>query len=884
MNKKRRTTKRHKSVVKTEPKVLSEYLTQNKTESEKSVKSTTDSPKCAENEFQKCLETEDESYGPKKWYVCGYNGCERRFRRPGYLAKHRLLSGHSEDSETSMVECLRFKSSERMKCFDLTTNLFNCPLNDCHKSFSEEKQFYQHMCRHDLKPRFKCEYEGCDKIYTTRDSLATHLLIHKNVKSFKCHYKSCNYEAICQRYLNLHLVSHSTDRPLLECPVNGCKKTFKYSGGLDLHSRSHQSEPTFKCGFGCNEMFYKPYQRRKHETDVHNKRPITIYPAKKQRCDWPGCEYIGTYLNGHKRVHTGERPHRCLWPDCGKSYKNGERLKDHMNMHNNVRPYVCQWPGCEYTTTGASYLFNHKKIITANDIHIITASDFQLKSTSNDQQLRRRGSDDISGDMKTIIDINNEDMNAIEMSDQMRTQKRPKNKRQKSKKTINNLNEKSNECYLQKKRRTTKRQKSVVKTEPKVLSEYLTQNKTESEKSLNSTTNPSKCAKNKSQKNFKFENKSYKPIVSSNKSYVCGHKGCRRRFQRPGNLTKHRLSSGHTEDNEPSMTDCLRFNESERMKCFDLITNAYNCPLNDCHKSFKTVKLFSQHMFRHDLKPRFKCEYEGCDKVYVRPEGLAMHLLIHKNVKSFKCHYKGCNYEAVCQQYLKFHLSTHSTDRPLLQCPVNGCKKTFMGQKGLDLHLRTHQSEPTFKCGVDGCLEMFFTSTQKLNHKVAVHNKKPYKTKPPQKRRCDWPGCEYFGFALASHKRVHTGERPYPCLWPDCGKSYKSKLRLREHMNMHNNVRPYVCQWPGCEYTTTGSAYMFNHKKRRHSYPNITTSVTISKTTSSYGIFKINDKNLNQFKFNSIHCLLGDAFRITRVVLTDLMIAEKLTLWFANPE
>ncbi|XP_054156314.1 zinc finger protein 260-like [Oppia nitens] len=292
--------------------------------------------------------------------------------------------------------------------------------------------------------------------------------------------------------------------------------------------------------------------------------------------------------------------------------------------------------------------------------------------------------------------------------------------------------------------------------------------------------------------------------------------------------------------------------------CFDSTTNSYICRLNNCNKSYKNLKIFLSHQKK--CKPmkkirnkkmifdknsgKYKCRYDGCDKKYCGKGSLRSHERIHHErdtTKWLNCQYTDCQFQCLSDHQMKVHLNGKHSDvktfvcsnsgcskafktsdnlqkhslihqNIVIRCDVDGCQRKFRHKYGLMRHMVEHSSEPILVCPVKGCIEKFFTDKERKRHLKLIHNK--FMIRPL--KRCDWPGCEYFGRRLAKHMEVHTGEKRYPCVWPQCDKRFRDLRKLNDHMNIHNNVKPYACRWPGCDYRCANNRNILIHMRQVH--------------------------------------------------------------------
>ncbi|XP_066278937.1 Krueppel-like factor 16 [Branchiostoma lanceolatum] len=105
---------------------------------------------------------------------------------------------------------------------------------------------------------------------------------------------------------------------------------------------------------------------------------------------------------------------------------------------------------------------------------------------------------------------------------------------------------------------------------------------------------------------------------------------------------------------------------------------------------------------------------------------------------------------------------------------------------------RVPSTSPSLEKTASDRAEFRLTKDKSVSGEVDISSCK--RKRPEKKFPC--PFCKVCcanNGQLKGHLRVHTGERPYPCDHPGCGRAFARNEELTRHRRIHTGVRPYPC-------------------------------------------------------------------------------------------
>lgn len=117
----------------------------------------------------------------------------------------------------------------------------------------------------------------------------------------------------------------------------------------------------------CDQTFSSMHELVDHVTTEHVAAGLETL---SHVCMWDECMRGGKAfkakykLINHIRVHTGEKPFSCAFPNCGKMFARSENLKIHTRTHTGEKPFQCEF--CERRFANSSDRKKHSHVHTSD--------------------------------------------------------------------------------------------------------------------------------------------------------------------------------------------------------------------------------------------------------------------------------------------------------------------------------------------------------------------------------------------------------------------------------------------------------------------------------------------------------------------------------------
>lgn len=232
-------------------------------------------------------------------------------------------------------------------------------------------------------------------------------------------------------------------------------------------------------------------------------------------------------------------------------------------------------------------------------------------------------------------------------------------------------------------------------------------------------------------------------------------------------------------------------------------------------KRYNRVK--NENEDENEKKCYSACPWPNCTYESKREWALNEHInLTHTGLKQFRCKVQDCVAMFFSSSELDNHIKKHHTDvasKEFMSCVWPGCNALFKSKLGLRAHVQVHKGENLISCDWPGCNYLAKNKRQHENHTRKHTGDRPFS--------CDFPGCNSkfrTNDSLRHHKKSHSEYRPFKCYWPGCEANFKTNRGLTIHRALHTGEKLFKCDWPECDYASERKYHVDLHIYEKHTH------------------------------------------------------------------
>ncbi|CAG2116742.1 unnamed protein product [Medioppia subpectinata] len=213
----------------------------------------------------------------------GCDVCHKTFPTEGYLRTHQKI--HTEDSRQYRCSWVGCDSAFRTKQILVDhikshEQLREYGCDECDLRFNTKKDLHKHKLKHSDARPYVCDWPACGAAYKYLSLIMRHKETHLAVKQYVCDREGCGKGFITKHYLYQHKRQHSL--PFV-CSWPACDRRFGSNDKLVDHMNAHQGLRVVECPVeGCDKTFTSKPCARQHLRQVHKyKTTEGLIPIKK---------------------------------------------------------------------------------------------------------------------------------------------------------------------------------------------------------------------------------------------------------------------------------------------------------------------------------------------------------------------------------------------------------------------------------------------------------------------------------------------------------------------------------------------------------------------------------------------------------------------------